>query len=199
MIIERARWCPRPRPANRLARWCARYLPAELAGTAAAVAAAVTVTAGGGNRAVAAGAASGAEVVAFYAVMAIGQWRRLRADVAGAGRPGLRADVAGAGRRGLRVGAGRRRTVLRLARDLVAEFGPAELGDSLLLRPTAMAAGTVLTGSPAAGTLLGKLAADLVFYAVAIASRALLLRQDRPPVRTARPSARPSEPAARPD
>jgi hypothetical protein len=54
------------------------------------------------------------------------------------------------------------------ARDLTVEFGPAEVFDSVLLRPLLMYAGPVVTGQFIAGTLLGKLLADVAFYAFAI-------------------------------
>src|SRR5262249_38397174 len=57
-------------------------------------------------------------------------------------------------------------------RGLALEFGPAEALDTFLLRPALLYAGVALTGG-AAGALLGKLAADGVFYALAISCRAL--------------------------
>jgi hypothetical protein len=62
------------------------------------------------------------------------------------------------------------RDVLRAARDLVIEFGPAEALDSLVVRPAAMFAGTQVIGDLTLGTLAGKLVADVAFYIPAIAA-----------------------------
>ncbi len=58
----------------------------------------------------------------------------------------------------------------RAARNLVIEFGPAEALDSLLVRPAAMYAATQLFGDLSLGVIVGKLAADVVFYIPAIAA-----------------------------
>ena len=50
---------------------------------------------------------------------------------------------------------------------LVAEFGVAELLDTLLLRPALLLAGVWLLGDPLWGLLAGKVVADIVFYAIA--------------------------------
>jgi hypothetical protein len=59
----------------------------------------------------------------------------------------------------------RRRTIA----GLLVEFGPAEIADTVAVRPLAMYLGPLLVGHLAGGVLAGKLAADLVFYALAIA------------------------------
>jgi hypothetical protein len=64
----------------------------------------------------------------------------------------------------------RRPGVARAVRGLVLEFGPAELLDTLAVRPGAMLLGPWLLGSVTFGVLAGKVAADLVFYAIAIVS-----------------------------
>ena len=64
-----------------------------------------------------------------------------------------------------------RRTVLvfsKTARDILIEFGPAELLDSLLVRPLFMFIAPQLVGPYALGVFVGKIAADLVFYSVAV-------------------------------
>jgi hypothetical protein len=60
------------------------------------------------------------------------------------------------------------RTVALAARGLALEFGPAELLDTLAVRPGAMLLGPLLLGSVTVGVLAGKIAADVVFYAIAI-------------------------------
>ena len=51
---------------------------------------------------------------------------------------------------------------------LLVEFGPAEIADTFAVRPLAMYLGPLLIGHLAAGILAGKIAADIVFYALAI-------------------------------
>ena len=53
---------------------------------------------------------------------------------------------------------------------MVAEFGPAELVDSFLVRPALLWAASALWGPNLGAWLIGKLAADAVFYVVAIVS-----------------------------
>jgi O-antigen/teichoic acid export membrane protein len=128
-----------------------RYLPAEVVGTVCAVAGAYVAFLVLADRAVAAIVGTMAENVGFYGVMAVVEWRRRRA-----------------------------RSVRRTALALFAEFGPAEALDSLLVRPACMYLGPLLTGGIASGSLLGKLAADGVFYAVAIVGYEIMQRRKPP-------------------
>jgi hypothetical protein len=57
----------------------------------------------------------------------------------------------------------RRHHLWSTTRELLLEFGPAELLDSLVIRPFAMAVGVRLLGQ-ASGIMVGKLAADVTFY-----------------------------------
>lgn len=120
--------------------WIRRYLPMEVAGTACALAAAATVSRLDGGPAHAAVAGSIAEAVGFYGVAWI---------LVARSHP--------------------TRKLSRTARDLAVEFGPAEVLDSLLLRPGLMYLGARSLGDLTTGVLVGKLAADAVFYLVAIA------------------------------
>jgi hypothetical protein len=131
-----------------VARWCARYLPAEVAGTICAVTSAYVAYLITGDRAVAAISGTLGENVGFYGAMAVAEFRRQARVTIG----------------------GRQVRAWRTVRVLFAEFGPAEVLDSLLVRPVAMYVGPFLTGGMASGSLVGKLMADAVFYAVAIAS-----------------------------
>jgi hypothetical protein len=63
-------------------------------------------------------------------------------------------------------------------RRVVAEFGPAEAVDTLFARPLLMYAFVAPLGL-AAGVVAGKLAADLVFYALAIPAYELRERRRR--------------------
>jgi hypothetical protein len=127
----------------------ARYGPAEIACTAVAVACAgIAAATGAGAEAVCVGGTV-AEVCAFYAVM-IAQERAQRGPDAPLGA---------------------------VLRSLALEFGPAEVLDTFLLRPALLYAAIALTGGAASGALLGKVAADAAFYALAVASRSLASRR----------------------
>jgi hypothetical protein len=148
-----------PRRAGLLREWGRRYLLAEGIGTLCALTAALVVHTATGSLATAAVAASVAESAAYYAVVL----RRLL--------PGLWARNAG-------LPFGRR--VVRTARDTAGEasdFLTAELLDTVLLRPLLIWLAAGWTGSHVVwGLLLGKLLADLGFYAVVIPSYELRKR-----------------------
>jgi hypothetical protein len=134
----------RPR-AGRAREWLGRYAPAEAAATLGALFAAGLASHLGGAAAAAFAGAVG-EAVAFYAVVFIRDLRRRKRQ-----RPGARAGW-------------------RTLRDLLTEFGPAELLDTFAARPLAMYAAAVLAGNLVAGVIVGKIAADVVFYTLAIIS-----------------------------
>jgi hypothetical protein len=56
----------------------------------------------------------------------------------------------------------------RTVRDLAIGFGPAEVLDTVPVRPAMIYAGQIFTGRFLLGTLLGKVSVDAVFYALAI-------------------------------
>jgi ornithine decarboxylase len=151
---------PAHRRRGRVREWLARYLPAELAGILGAV-----LAAGVFHRfdIAAATAYAGAigETVAFYSVIL---FREVRAGA-------RRADG---------------RSIASRLRGLVLEFGPAELLDTFAIRPLAMYLGSQLIGSVTLGVVAGKIAADVVFYTIAVvgyeASKALAAREAAEPV-----------------
>jgi hypothetical protein len=124
--------------------WIVRYLPAEIVGTAAMVLAGLVVTIWTDNAAVIALAALVGEIIGFYAVLAITIYAE-QSRVAQTVRVAL-------GRTGLL---------------LIAEFGVAEVLDTLLIRPAALMLGVWLLPDPLWGLLTGKIVADIVFYAIA--------------------------------
>jgi hypothetical protein len=126
--------------SGRAREWLARYAPAEAGAIAGALAAAAVVGPFGLAAATAYAGAIG-DGVGFYSVLLVRDLRRQR---------------PGPGRLGSTV------------RGLVMEFGPAEVLDSVLVRPLAMYLAARWLGSAAAGVIVGKLAADAVFYALAI-------------------------------
>jgi hypothetical protein len=135
---------------TRARRWARRYLPAEAAGTSAALAAAAVAAPFGVELAVV--AAAWAETAAFYCFVTGRELRR---------RGGGRRGAAGA------------------VRGVVSEFGVAEAVDTLFARPLLMYAFVAPLGSLVAGVAAGKLAADVVFYALAIPAYELRERRRR--------------------
>ena len=132
----------RRRRGGRVREWLRRYAPAEVAATLGAL-----LAAGGagwfGVAAATAYAGSIGEAIAFYTVVFVRDQRRSNR----------------------RSGRGSR---WRTLRGLLMEFGPAELVDTFAVRPLAMYLATVLIGHVATGVLVGKVAADVVFYTLAI-------------------------------
>jgi hypothetical protein len=124
--------------------WIVRYLPAEIVGTAAMVIAGLTVTIWTDTPALNAIAALLGEIVGFYVVLAITIYAEQTA-----------------------VSPNWRRAVGRTFLLLVAEFGAAELLDTLLIRPAALMLGVWLLPDPMWGLLAGKVFADVIFYAIA--------------------------------
>jgi hypothetical protein len=131
-------------------------------GTLAAISAGTAAVPFGGAAAVAI-VASWAETVGFYGTMA---WRdlsrRLRHST---GRP----------RRG------RTFAVFATTSALIAEFGPAEALDTLIVRPLLIATSLQMSSTTLVGIVAGKLMADLVFYIPVIASWELLRRRHAGP------------------
>lgn len=136
------------RPRRRLVFWICRYLPAEVAGTAAMIVAGLAVTFWTESPIAIAVAALLGEIVGFYVVLAVTIYAEQAVHTASGPHH-------------------RRRTATRTALLLVAEFGPAELLDSLLIRPALLVLGVVLLPDPVWGLLAGKIVADVVFYAIA--------------------------------
>ncbi len=131
------------RRGGRLQEWLLRYAPAEVFAVIGALGGAFAVS-HLGYPAVTAYAGAIGEGVLFYAAIMVRDLRSNR-------------------RRGLA-----RRPLSHTLRNLSLEFGPAEVLDSFLVRPLAMYVGPILIGSLTAGVILGKIAADVVFYTLAI-------------------------------
>lgn len=139
---------------GRVREWIGRYLVAELCGLSAALLAAMAATAAAPDQLVVAAYASAlGEGVGFYAGYLVIRY--------------LREDLAGPPRRRIAV-------ILAAA---VVEFGPAEILDTVLIRPAAMYVGSLATGNVIVGVVIGKIAADLVFYGLAITSYEVLVRR----------------------
>ncbi|HET6301795.1 hypothetical protein [Microbacterium sp.] len=120
--------------------WVCRHLPGEIAGTAALVLAGLGVTVWTDAPVTIALAGLAGAVIGFYGVLAITIYSEH--SIAAHGRD--------------------RRGALAL---LMAEFGPVEFVDTLIVRPAALMLGVWMAPEPIWGLLAGKIAADLVFYA----------------------------------
>ena len=133
--------------------WSKRYLPAEVVGSFTALTAAWAVYAISGSLVAAAIAGSIGESLGYYGCVAFRDLRRYNAQHRHHGLPERRWLVG-----------------TRTVGGMLIEFGPAELVDSFLARPFFMYLMPTLLHNLPGGLLVGKLAADVVFYSLAIAS-----------------------------
>ncbi len=136
---------------RRLAQLAGRYLPGEIIGTLTALAAGALARGFGHSPLVVAIAAAWGENVGFYGYNLLAQ----------ALRHGKTHEALYGHHRYLLL-------FWQSSRDVALEFGSAELLDSLLLRPFFMYQAPLLLGHFASGIIVGKLAADIAFYAVAL-------------------------------
>lgn len=164
----------------RMLEWLRRYLPLELMATAFSMAGGLGAAALGANAGVIAYVATAMENVGFYGY-ALSREVRLRLGAS----PISPATVGP--------------LLLPASRNLLGEFGPAELIDSFVLRPACLYALPKLTGNLAIGLLLGKLAADAAFYGLAvIAYERRKARFSRSGSDNCGPSGRPAGPMSNP-
>jgi hypothetical protein len=126
--------------------WIRRYLPCEIASTVAEFGSAAAVYMTTGSWAAAAVVATVFSSVGYYATAYINAVRWSMAEH-GFGMANLLA-----------------------LRSIAVEFGPAEIIDSLAIRPVALYLGPVLTGNMVAGLIIGKVVADVGFYGCTILS-----------------------------
>jgi len=137
----------------KLREWARRYLPCEIAGTTCEMGGAAIAYAATGSVAAAAVVATVGASVGYYAAA---YWTAVRTA--------YRAQPSSSRlRRGL-VANG------RALRSIAIEFGPAEVVDSLIIRPLAFYFGPILLGGVVAGWIFAKLVADVGFYVLAIFS-----------------------------
>jgi len=129
-----------------------RYLPAEIAGTLGALAAGLAFTIATGSTAAGAVAATFGESAGYYGVIALIDFRNGRLS---AERP------------------------VRTLGNLLLEFAPAEVLDTMLVRPALIFSGMTLAPDPVTGIVAGKLAADLLFYIPTMLGREMLRRRGR--------------------
>lgn len=133
--------------------WLGRYLPCEIAGTIGELGGAAVAYVLTGSTAAAAVTATVGASVGYYAAAYLTAMRwayRTRRDRKGV----VRLVVAN----------------LIALRSVAIEFGPAELIDSLLVRPAAFYIGPQIFGNVVVGWIFGKLVSDVAFYVFAIFS-----------------------------
>lgn len=137
---------------RKLREWLRRYLPAEITGTITALFGATLGHAlSGGSLVVAAYAGTIGENIGYYGYFAVKESMRH-----------YRAHAHHATARRIMVSG------LKTVRDMMVEFGPAELLDSFIVRPLLMYLGPQLVGHFQVGIFAGKVAADVIFYSLAI-------------------------------
>ena len=138
---------------QKLIEWVRRYLPCEIAGTVGELGGAGVAYLLTGSLAAAAitatiGASAGYYATAYFSAV---RWE-YREQI----RRGVVARIAAAN--------------LFAVRSVAIEFGPAELIDSIAIRPLAYYIGPLIFGNVVAGWIFGKLLSDIGFYVLAIFS-----------------------------
>jgi hypothetical protein len=133
--------------------WVRRYLPNEIVGTLGELGGAAVAYVATDSLAVAAVAASVGATVGYYSAAYQSAVRGAYREQGGR-PPAMRVLVAN----------------LLALRSVLVEFGPAELLDSIFVRPLAFYFGPLVFGNVVAGWIFAKLVADVAFYAVAIFS-----------------------------
>jgi hypothetical protein len=151
--------------ATKLREWVRRYLPCEIAGTVGELGGAAVAYMATGSLAAAAITATIGASAGYYAAAYVNALRWSYRDNHGRRWPS-RIAVSN----------------LLALRSVAVEFGPAELIDSVAVRPVAFYVGPSIFDNTIAGWVFGKLVSDLAFYSFAIVSyerfKALLQRPE---------------------
>jgi hypothetical protein len=137
--------------------WVKRFLPAEVVGTIVAIVVSSLTHYYTNNAIVAAYAGSVCETIAFYATIIVHDARIASKELKEEGKT-------------LTF-----RSFVYLLRNILFDFGLAELMDSLLLRPFCMYIFPIWLRNYPLGILVGKIASDIVFYLPVIISYELRL------------------------
>lgn len=136
---------------KKVREWAVRFAPAEIVGTIAALVCTWVVREMTGSLAVAAVAGAIGETIGYYLTVivrsALHYYKKYREQV---------------------LSKRLRSTVVYTAGDIVTEFGPPELLDSLIVRPWLFYVMPHHIGHYGLAIFVGKLLSDVVFYALAI-------------------------------
>lgn len=152
----------RRRLSCKLSEWLIRFLPAELLGTLLAVLASWYTVSVSANKVLAAYTGAIANSVGFYGLIFLQDIFILRKQRRLANRQLSSGDY------------------LQVFKIMLLEFGPAELLDSLILRPFAMYVFPLIIHEYAIAILVAKLASDIIFYIPVIISYELRMSKSKP-------------------
>jgi hypothetical protein len=122
---------------HKLKDWGWRYIPAEISGTLTALLAALIVTFLTNNPILTAFAGTWGENIGFYGIILIREFKTKKNNSI---------------------------PLRKTLRNLIIEFGPAEVLDSFVLRPFFMFIFPTIIGNLVIGIIIGKFAADATFY-----------------------------------
>jgi hypothetical protein len=137
----------RTRVKSNLKKWVKRFLPAEIVGTLFAIISAWIASSLNANRVGIAFTASIAETVGFYLTIMVTDALLIREQLKHQ-------------HRSLKLPA----LLFTTLKNMVLDFGLAELADSFAVRPFFMYLFPLLLNDYSAGIIAGKIASDLVFY-----------------------------------
>jgi hypothetical protein len=150
---------------TKLREWVRRYLPCEIAGTVGELGGAAVAYLATGSLAAAAITATIGASAGYYAAAYVSALRVSYRDHDDRRWPS-RVLISN----------------LLALRSVAVEFGPAELIDSVAVRPVAFYLGPLIFDNTIGGWIFGKLVSDLAFYLIAIVSyerfKALLVRAE---------------------
>lgn len=137
---------------EKIKSWLQRYAPAEIIGTASAVIGPIIISTITTQSLIIALVGTWGENFGFYGTMIFKEVGQTRKNYAKQGQ------------------IYHYKTFLKDLRNIFIEFGLAESLDSLLIRPATMYASLLIFDNVALGILVGKIAADFIFYIPTILS-----------------------------
>ncbi len=143
---------------NKIKKWLKRYLPAEIVGTIFAVFFSLTTYKVTKNDVLAAIAGAWMETIGFFGTMIIREVLHNRKECKAQNKKYTFAAF------------------LKTVRDIVFEFGFSEILDTYAVRPFMLYIFPIIIGERAIGVLVGKFAADIIYYGPAIISYELQQR-----------------------
>jgi hypothetical protein len=131
---------------EKIKEWMKRYLPAEALATVGAIGGASLTYFLTRNRIISAYGGAVGENIGYYGLIIVREYLK---DQKHSKDKGKKHGVSG---------------VLKTIRNLLVEFGVSELLDSLVVRPLCMYIFPLIIGQFTIGVIIGKFAADIVFY-----------------------------------
>ena len=137
---------------KKIKKWLKRYLPAEIIGTIFALVASLGVYSLTKNDVLAAIAGAWSETIGFFGTMIIREVRHSQKEHR---EENKNYSIF---------------SFIKDARSIIFEFGFSEILDTWLIRPFTMYIFPLIIPNRPIGVLVGKLAADIIYYAPAIVS-----------------------------